>query len=507
MNKPALNTNRIIAFLSSRKFFKLIVGLFIVQAAWIALSGHYPMAFDEDFHLGVIRLYAHHLSPFWDVDPSDGATFGAISRDPSYFYHYLMSFPYRLISVFTDNQSLQVLILRTMNIGFFAAGLPLYRRLLLKTGASKSIVHISLLILVLIPIVPMLGAQINYDNAIIPLTALTLLLAIQVSESLRKQSVDVTKLLWFVAVCLFASIIKYAYLPIFIGASGFLLFRAWQVYRRPSALAHAFKKSWSKLTGWNRWGLIILVVLLAGLFTERYGVNLVRYHEPVPDCAQVLTYNECRHYPPWIRDYNFEATKPANNDKNPISYSRHWLYGNWMRSFFALDGPTNDYQTRGPLLLPAIAGAVLPVVGLAALVGTARKLWKSYDKRVLWLFSVATTLYIVILWVTQYQLYVRTAQPVAINGRYLLPVLPLVITMSALGLQLLLGTRKRLQLLMATVSIVCLMWGGGALTFILRSNYSWYWPGTPLKPVNHALQELIGPITPGYYNPILFLPH
>lgn len=506
MNMPAINTNSIIAFVSSSKFFKLIVGLFIVQAAWIALSGHYPMAFDEDFHLGVIRLYAHHLSPFWDVDPSDGATFGAISRDPSYLYHYLMSFPYRLLSVFTDNQSLQVLILRAMNIGFLAAGLPLYRSLLLKTGASKPVVHLSLLIFVLIPIVPMLGAQINYDNAIIPLTVLSLLLAIQVSESLRKQSIDITKLLWFVAVCLFASIVKYAYLPIFVGVSGFLMFRGWQVYRRPAGFFHAAQKSWSVLKGRGRWGLIILIVLLAGLFTERYGVNLVRYHEPVPDCAQVLTYNECQHYPPWIRDYNFEATKPSKNDKNPISYSRHWIYGNWMRSFFAVDGPKSNFDTKGPLLLPAIAGAVLPVAGLSALMVGGRKLWQRYNAPALWLFSVATVLYIAILWTTQYQLYVRTAQPVAINGRYLLPVLPLLIIMSALAIQLLLGSRKRLKLILATVSIVCLMWGGGGLTYILRSNDSWYWTGTPLTPVNHVLQEFLGPITPGYSNPILFLP-
>lgn len=501
-----INTKRIIAFLSSRAFFKLIIGLFIVQAAWIALSGHYPMAFDEDFHIGIIKLYAGHLSPFWQADPPDGATFGAISRDPSYLYQYLMSFPYRLISLFTHNQTWLIIILRALNIVFFACGLPLYRKLLLKTGASKAIVNVSLLIFVLIPIVPLLGAQINYDNAIIPLTALTLLLAIQVSQSLGKQSIDVTKLFQFIVVCLFASMIKYAYLPIFVGSSLFLLFRAWRVYRRPSRLVHALKKSWPKLQGWSRWILLALLILMSGLFIERYGVNLVRYHELVPDCAQVLTYNECQHYPPWIRDYNFEATKPDASDKNPISYSRHWLYGTWMRSFFALDGPSNDFQTRGPLRLPAVGGAVFAVAGLLALLVTARKVWHRYDTQVLWLISIATILYITILWLTQYQLYVRTAQPVAINGRYLLPIMPLIITALALAARELLGHREWLKVPLVIITVACFLWGGGALTYILRSNDAWYRPGTPLKPANHALQRVLGPVTPGYNYPIEFLP-
>ncbi|MDB5171034.1 MAG: hypothetical protein JWO35_728 [Candidatus Saccharibacteria bacterium] len=507
MNISFLSTARIAAFLRSQAFFRAIIGLFILQAAWIALSGRYPMAFDEDFHLGVIKLYAEHWSPFWSAHPAGGDAFGALTRDPSYLYHYLMSFPYRFITLFTDNQTLQVLILRGMNIAFFACGLPLYRRLLLKTGASKSLVHLSLLIFVLIPIVPLLGAQINYDNVIIPLTALTLLLAIQVSESLHKQSIDLTRLLQFVAVSLFASLIKYAYLPIFVGAAGYLLFRAWRVYRTPRRLTKALNKSWPLLRGWSHWGLIALVVLMGVLFAERYGVNLVRYHTPVPDCAQALTYNECQHYGPWIRDYNFEMSKPADSDRDPIHYTQHWLYGMWLRSFFAVDGPASDFQTRSPLLIPGMTGAILAITGLGALLVSARRVWRRYNGSVLWLFSIATLLYVAILWVTQYQLYLQTAQPVAINGRYLLPVLPLAVTMTALAVRELLGHRERLQLLIATVVVICLMWGGGALTYILRSNDAWYWPGTPFKAANHALQQTLGPITPGYDHPTEFLPH
>ncbi len=62
MQKKIPHSKRLISLLGSTQFFWAIVALFVVQALWIALSSHYPMAFDEDFHLGIIRLYAHHLS-------------------------------------------------------------------------------------------------------------------------------------------------------------------------------------------------------------------------------------------------------------------------------------------------------------------------------------------------------------------------------------------------------------------------------------------------------------
>jgi len=66
------------ALCTSNRFFYVTVGLLVGQALWIALSSHYPMAFDEDFHLGIIKLYAHHISPFWSAHPAGADAFGAV---------------------------------------------------------------------------------------------------------------------------------------------------------------------------------------------------------------------------------------------------------------------------------------------------------------------------------------------------------------------------------------------------------------------------------------------
>ena len=55
--------------LRSKRFFYFILALFIIEAGWLAISGHYPGAFDEAFIL--------ELSNF---TPTTSVRFGVVSR-------------------------------------------------------------------------------------------------------------------------------------------------------------------------------------------------------------------------------------------------------------------------------------------------------------------------------------------------------------------------------------------------------------------------------------------
>lgn len=481
------------------------MALLILQAAWIALSSRYPMAFDEDFHLGIIRLYAHHLSPFWTGQPENADMFGAVARDPSYLYQYLMSFPYRLITLFTRDQTIQVLILRAINIGLFAAGLALYRRLMLKTGVSRAMVHLCLLIFVLIPIVPMLAAQINYDNLLLPLTALAFIMTINFSSSLstRKQ-IDVKLLMGLVVLCLLTSLVKYAFLPLLLVIFGFVLVRLWQHYGSLKVIWKNLLLGWRRLNRWTYAGLLVALVIAAGLFAQRYAVNLARYHVPVPECSQVLTVEQCKEYGPWIRDYSL---KQANfgGPRSLRAFTADWFYGIWLRTFFAVGGPATDFQTRGPLLLPGIGGIIFTVAAVLAIAATAPKLLKKFNRPVFWLFVAAVVVYVGTLWLDDYGAYIRTGQPVAINGRYLLPILLPALLIAVAAMNEIFKRKPVLKAALATVAIVCFAWGGGVLTFALRSNDNWYWPSPAARTANHAIQQSLGPITPGYNQPTQFL--
>ncbi|HVI60831.1 MAG TPA: hypothetical protein VM535_01600 [Candidatus Saccharimonadales bacterium] len=498
-------TRRCQGFLGSRKCFLAILALFGVQAAWIALSGRYPMAFDENFHLGLIRLYADHPSPFWGAQPAGADIFGAVVRDPSYLYHWLMSFPYRLIAAFTADQSTQVLWLRFLNIGLFAAALPLYRRLLLKTGASRAIVHGCLAVFVLIPIVPLLAAQLNYDNLLLPLTALVLLLTVKFSEDLGRGRLNVTAALQLTIIALLACLVKYAFLPIALVAAAYLLIRLWQAYHGRGTFRTNLVAGWRSLNGVSRTLLLTGLLVSLGLFAQRYAVNLAQYHKPVADCAQVLSAERCRAYSPWVRDQDLEDHKPSGASRSPLAFTGDWFYGMWLRSFFAVDGPATDFQTRGPLVLPGIGAVVFGAIAAVAPVITWPKLTRRYNRRVIWLFVAVTAGYAAVLWLDGYQSFLQTGQAVAINGRYLLPVMPLLLILLALGVNTLLGRRQTAKLAFGGAALLCLIWGGGALTYILRSNTDWYRPNSPLTGANQTIQRNVGPLVPGYNTPTQFM--
>ncbi|MDL2342141.1 MAG: hypothetical protein QFB87_03635 [Patescibacteria group bacterium] len=489
---------RLYSWIASPRFFRCVVILAVISAAWIALTGQYPMAFDEDFHLGLIRVYASHSLPFFSSQPSNADAYGAVARDPSFLFHYLMSFPYRLVCLVTQNQTAQVLVLRALNIALFASCLPLFRRLLRQAGASPALAHGCLALFVLIPITPLLAAQINYDNAALPLTAWLLLLALRVpNETGQSRQLTFLKIL---AVGLTGSLIKFAFLPIFVGVVLWLLVtvRPWHFAPR-QFLVTAMTTLKTRLGA----SLVVLIVLLGVLAGNRYGVNLVRYHDPIPDCGKVLTINHCQNYGPYIRDYNFAQAKPSTHT-NPYNFMKEWLYGMWLRSVFSVGGPKTTYETKGPLYAPAYVVIVLLALGAIALLVRARQTWRSarYSSS---LFAVISTIYIAALWLQEYKAYRHTGYPVAINGRYLLLVIIPIAFVAARALSLLLRQRRDLKTALLGVSLLALLWGGGELTFILRSNPSWYWNNPAVRVSNRAVQKIVGPVTPGNYNPTAFL--
>ena len=437
--------------------------------------------------------------------------FGAVARDPSYLYHYLFSFPYRLLHSLTHNELTIVIALRFLNIGLFAAGLVIFRKLLERLKSPTAIINGCLLFFVLIPVVSQLAGQINYDNLFIPAIAVDLLLTLKFTDYLRtKKHIDLRLLLLMISAWLLTSLVKYATLPVFAASMVYVamqLFRvlgvsltAWRL-----ALKASHNPDGVSLASRIKFASLVLLALVAvGLFSQRYGINLVRYHEPIPDCSKVLTIKQCRAYGPWIRDYDFSINK-VDEAHNPLVFTGDWLYGMWLRLYFAVDGPATMYQSRGPLPVPALSAIAVGIAGLLATIVGFRKLLRNYQASTVGLFVSVSVVYIATLWFDEYKAYVRTGQPVAINGRYLLPFLPLLLILGALAGRELLRKHPRVLYSIAGLILVSQLWGGGALTYILRSNDAWYRPSHVVRDANHAVQAVFGPVTPGYNQPAEFL--
>jgi hypothetical protein len=491
---------RLQAFLGSRKFWLIILGVFVFQAVWIALTARYPMAFDEQFHLGIIRQYAQHISPFWSGQPSGAEQFGALTRDPSYLYQWLMSFPYRLISTVTDSEAAQVIFLRLINVGILASALVVFRRLLGRLGASNAMRNTVLAFFVLTPVVPFLGAQINYDNLVVLMTALAFSTFLGLRSAVRDKSVwDWNRLAQLLLICLFASLVKYAFLPLAAGLTFAVLFEL------RYALQHSVRvmprSSRVHITGKTAVYVLLLVVGF-GLFSERYMVNLVRYHTPIPECDQVLSVQECRGYAPWARNYMFANWHVETKTADKLTYPFTWVHRALGETVFTITSRFNDKGTvsyYGATQLPvtnALSWAVFAGGGLLSVF-----CWRSIKRhKGLWVLLGVSAVYVVALFAQNLLDFLHLGFPVAIHGRYLLPILPLLYLCIALAVGTLLastagsesvaGVRK--SLLAASVLVVFAIEGGGFVTFIVRSHDDWFWPQSrPAQHVNQYAQHVL----------------
>jgi hypothetical protein len=486
---------KLVTFAASKRFFYGVVALLVFEASWIALSSHYPMAFDEAYHLGIIKLYGGHLSPWWNGQPTGADMFGAVYRDPSYLYHWLMSIPYRLIRQVFHEAIGQIIALRLINVAIFAAGLVITRALLLKVTHSKALINLALLFLVLTPVIPSLAGQINYDNLLFLAVPGATLLLVTFLERLRAQKYfDLRLLVVLVIVCLLSSLVKYAFLPIFFVLALYALGFIYRTYKTPKRhLGRELGASYKHLTQLTKIVLIFGIVISSGLFIERYGLNTINYHTPLPKCDQVLSAERCLTYAPWKRNHDILVSRglPGSGTVklNAITFSQHWLFVLYRSMFYVLNGPDSSYAVGQPLLLPSVVGFLVIVVGMICLLLYQRQIFKANLARLL--LAAIIVIYVLTLWLQNYSDYLHLGQPVALQGRYLIPILAPLYLFLVISIAWASRRYQQAQVFMAAFAVVLFLQGGGFVTFLVRSDDSWYITNSISARINHKAQPLV----------------
>lgn len=486
--------SRISEYMRSIRFYRLVLVLFIFEASWIAISAAYPQAFDENVHFGLIKVYSHYWLPFLTKQPPNADAYGSVAREPSFLYHYLMSFPYRLIEIFTKKQIIQVIILRFIDIAFFVWGITLFRKILLKAGSSKLLTNLILMLFVLIPIVPQLAAQVNYDDLFIPLTAAMILIAFRLNDELKAKKVSIWTLIVFLGGCILTSLVKYAFLPIFAGMVLYLLIVAYKKYKDNIRLFFTqLAITWQQQTRVAKIVLILLSIIPLGMFIERDGVNLVLYHSIQYNCAKALSVKQCMAYSPWAYNYKLHSALVKGGSKmtysNPIIYAFQWLYWMWYRLFFAVNGPKDHFRNYPPLPLPSAATLVLFIGGVAALIKWWRKIFSSNGY--LLMLMVVIVSYILALMGQGYFTYRYTNVLENMNGRYLLPVLILAAAILGKALSYSLSKHQNRKIVVAVVVLLFFLEGGGLFTFIVRSDPSWDIHNKTIVKINNAARKVV----------------
>lgn len=480
-------------FIASKRLFYGVVTLLAVSATWIALSGRYPMAFDENYHFGIIKAYANQWSPFFAHPPANSESFGDITRYPSYLFHYVMSFAYRFSGIFTSNDMARLIFLRLLNVAMLTSSLFIFREIFKKIKVGPTAANLALLFFVLTPVVPFLGGHVNYDNILIPLTALVILLAIKIFERLKQGHFDAVLVMQLLLVCLVSSLVKYTFLPVFaaVGLAG--LYALYRTHRNKKLeLVKDTKNSIGNLSIPARALLIAGLALSLALFIERYGINIVKYHTPSPDCNQVLSVESCLNYGPWARDYKLTQAKAGPPSWGPVRYTGHWTAQSMHELFFAID---QNYYEQSPLPMPYYAAWIFGSIGLLLLLINWRKIRRLPHVH----FVIFVTLfYAGVLWFDNYHRFTLVNWPVAIHGRYMLALLPLVYALLAYAYRVSFASSSKARSVGAwlmIIAIICML-QGGLITYVVRSSGDWYWHNQIVISVNNAARSILSPIIP-----------
>lgn len=483
---------------ASKWFFFGVLGVFAVHTLWLIFSSNL-LPFDEYYHVGIIDFYARQWSPIITWQPPEMSVYGDVTRLSAYLYHYLMSFPYRFVGLFTDSQTIQIIVLRVMNLGMVLTGILLFRKLFRHAKISDGITNVATLVFVMTPIVPLLTAQNNYDNAMFMLTPLLLLFGL---KSVQKP-LKATNIIWLVTLGMFATLIKFNFIVIFGAVVGFVLLSLFAQHKQK--LWGQFKRS---LKPGGRALVVALVAfaLVTVLFAERVGYNVIKYQEVKVSCDSVQPVEVCEQYSPWRRNKNALAIKTGELPYGgAVGFSEHWVktitkgyfavFANIIPNNLNKPDPYGHYEFAGLARSSYFVGRILLVVGLFALLIAFSQLLKvsHFNRLILFTFTAL----VVALWVFNFAFYLKYERAYAIQARYILPlVLPLLVVMGQ-ALRMV-SVKKGMQWLTPAVGILIVvycLWGGSTV-WVARSRDNWYWPNQSVRTFNNSVQEYLEPLTP-----------
>lgn len=458
---------------------------FVLGSLWVALFFRTPLLYDEQFHFNATQIFSHQISPVVIHQPPAYDIVGNMTFGSAGIYHYLMSWPLRIVAHFTQNHAVQVVVLRLINIGLAGLGLLFFSKLFADVGIRKRYSNLAVFIYANIPMVTVVAATVNYDNMLLPLTALFLIFSVKLARGAN------TWLNWvgWVITGIFAALVKFTFLPIFLSVFILLCERVYKssVKNTKREVINSARKSNKYLLA----ALGTVLIILFGLSALRYGVSILRYHTPIPACAQTMSLERCRANPVVMIEQNILRTRGERKVDNPVNYSYSWVQ--MMIGGFAL---TTVNSTDGLMGWPSPSLFVYMLsLGLAFTGFVTVYCWKTLKKPsgwdVLLVAMVSLTLSAMLFSMQSYYEYHRVinAQP-----RYLLSILLIYIVFGVVSLANLIMDRHWVKASLVLLLLFFVSQGGGFITHALQSTTTWYWQNDAAFKINENTKRVIGPM-------------
>lgn len=432
----------------------LVLGLFVAQTVFLAFVVRIGTPPDESNHIQFIDYYAHHsLSPIFS-DQTPTYNLGDKTREIDYVYHYLMSLLVRALPFSPEAEHITI---RLFSVAFGVLTFLVLARVFKRLGFSAASITVGLLIMTNLPMVLMMSSAVNNDVLVWLGAALGLLLLLRLWERPSVQD-----LLWLAVLALIGGLIKRTLLPLGLvfGIIGLVV------------LVCYFGTLWRQLKRFN-WQIgvaLILLVVSAGLFTERVGGNLLMYHTPTPSCDQVQGEAACAIFWGDIRARNLAQQTPEAVLTPPV-FALKWVSESLANVV--------DIQTQGWRHEVKPARWLTPVLAFFLISGVVYGFF--YDRRAKrrhpsdplprWRIYVMliTLFFMLVHLLVNYSDYRQVRFfGVALNGRYILPSLLPLIGFAAFYWSRLLRRFPSWQVVVA-VFLVCVTIGGSGLLMMLRN--------------------------------------
>jgi hypothetical protein len=444
MSKVVRLVRRIV---SSPGFFKWIVAIFIVQAAisavFISIStpidnigGKYVerrengVVPDGHRHMGAIYYYSERpilASPVIGNMSEDDLWMGDLVRFPSYFYYYALSFPVRIATALNLSDTTIVLLVRFIGIAIGVCALLVFRRITQLISRSVIIQNISSLSLALTGSFVWLAAAENYDMSALLLWFLFIYNGISLFVGRHLKYIY-----WMAVLFFFLSITKYTFIP-FAGLFGLISvgLYVWNSSETKSvkslrgSVVHEISSWWGSLKSWQLVLGSILLIIGAGLFTERIVGNILVYRSFNPNCEYIHSHEGCMSFGVYSRDYR-RVQGLAAGTADRVEYTPVVGYpAYWIKRYY-----DSMYVYMGHVYIPhysyfvEAAGVIALLFGIIGLIWARVKRIRLFRSQVEW-YAVAI---VGVLTVSQFIFNLNSiiyfgGQTYAHQGRYLLSVI------------------------------------------------------------------------------------
>lgn len=436
-------------FLTSQVARWLVLGLFVLQAVFLAFATRVGTPPDEVNHIQFIQFYAHHsLSPIFD-EQTPTYNLGDKTREVDYLYHYSMSLVARALPA---SEHTEVVVIRLFSVVFALLTLLVLAKVFNRLGISYGATTGALALMTNLPMVLMLSSAVNNDVLVWLGTAIGLLLILRLWQQPR--FID---LVWLINLSIVGGLVKRTFLPLGMVLGVISLLVLIRHYRHVMSSVR-----------WRSVPVVLTLLVLVvstGLFVERVGGNVTRYGHIVVTCDEVHGEDACYDFWDNIRKRNLATQAP----EAPVPLGE-FVY-RWFGESFA---NVVDIQTQGWRHQVKPARWLTPVLVWLLLISLAYGLihdGKRFraDQLARWrLYVLSVGLYFVIVQLVVNLGNYRTYHVfgIALNGRYILPTLLPLIGLGWFYWATLLRRWPRLQVVLAVGIVVCTIAGSGLLMML-----------------------------------------